>query len=73
MQAATTTTRLASVTTTGGMGNPVVALLEAVGAALLSVIAIVLPLLGLACALIIVFSAVWILRRVLANEGDIRG
>ncbi len=45
-QAATSIVRLASTATTGGIGNPVVSTMEAVGALFMSVVAIVLPVLA---------------------------
>lgn len=60
VQAGSMLTRVASTATTGGLGNPVVATGEWVGALLLTILAIVLPLLAL---LLLVVLAVWLLRR----------
>lgn len=63
VQGATTVTRLASTATTGGFGNPIVALLEAIGAAVLSLLAILLPVVGLTIALLLMFLALRIMLR----------
>ena len=52
----TTGTRGASTLTTAGFGNPIVSTAEAGGSLLLSVVAVVAPLLAL--ALVVVFLAV---------------
>ena len=56
MHGATGAARAASTLTTGGLGNPAVAAAEAGGAALLSVLAIAVPVaaLGLLAALVLV-------------------
>jgi hypothetical protein len=61
LQGATVILRLKSTAATGGLGNPVLATLELVGAVLTVVLAVVLPLLGLIAAVTLV---VWAARRV---------
>jgi hypothetical protein len=56
----TAVVRAKSAVLTGGLGNPVVSTAETAGAATLSILAIVAPLLCLAAATVIV---VWVLRR----------
>lgn len=60
VQAGSMLTRVASTATTGGLGNPVVATGEWMGSLLLTVLAILAPLLGL---LLLVAVAVWLIRR----------
>ncbi len=57
---ATAVVRAKSATLTGGLGNPVVSTAETAGAATISILAIVAPLLCLAGAIAI---AVWAVRR----------
>ena len=56
--------RPASTTTTAGVGNPVLSLLEDAGSALLTAMAFLLPILGFVLVLLL-FTAVgiWLLRR----------
>jgi Domain of unknown function (DUF4126) len=64
-QGITATARTVSSLTTGGLGNPVVATVEAGGSAILSVLAITLPLL----AVLIVFGLLFFgIRRVLGRR-----
>ncbi|MFD1613625.1 DUF4126 domain-containing protein [Gelatiniphilus marinus] len=49
------TTRLASTATTGGMGNPLLSILETVTATVMSVISIFIPVLALILAAILLF------------------
>lgn len=60
VQAGSMLTRLASTSTTGGLGNPVVASGEWLGSLLLTMLAILAPLLGI---LLLVLLAVFLLRR----------
>ncbi|NEO86342.1 MAG: DUF4126 domain-containing protein [Spirulina sp. SIO3F2] len=53
----TAVTRLATTTLTGGLANPAVGLLEALSAAVLALIAIVLPLWGITLVAIVGFMA----------------
>ncbi|MGI9544459.1 MAG: DUF4126 domain-containing protein [Cyclobacteriaceae bacterium] len=56
IKGATATTRVASSTTTGGLGNPVVATVETGGSLVLTVLAIFIPIMaGVAAVLIIVY------------------
>jgi uncharacterized membrane protein len=54
-QGATVFTRFKSTTLTGGLGNPVVALLELVGAVVTSALAIFLPIVTLVAVLLLLF------------------
>ena len=57
VQIGTSLTRVASSTTTGGLGNPLVSTGEVIGAGLISILAILLPILGIILvALIIIFA-----------------
>lgn len=62
-QAATVLLRLKSTATTGGLGNPIVATAEWVGAFGLAVIAIALPLIALTAAVVLVVVALRMARR----------
>ncbi len=53
VQGATVLARLKSSLTTGGIGNPAVAALELVGAVVTSVLAVLVPLLGLALVVLL--------------------
>ena len=55
--------RLGSTATTGGLGNPVFATVETAGATALAVIAIAVPLLGLALAVVLIARAGRLLAR----------
>ena len=55
--------RLGSTATTGGLGNPVLATFETAGATALAVIAIAVPLLGLALAVVLIVRAGRLLAR----------
>jgi hypothetical protein len=57
-QGLTATTRAVSTMTTGGLGNPVVSTAEAVGSALLSVLAVTLPVLAILAVLFLLFVGV---------------
>jgi len=57
VQGFTTITRIASTATTGGLGNPVVATIEAGGSLLMSIVAIALPVLAVIGAAAIIFIA----------------
>lgn len=59
-KAATAVIRAKSAVVTGGLANPVVSTVETAGAATVSILAIIAPLLCLACAIAI---SVWGLRR----------
>ena len=63
VQGATTLLRLKSGALTAGLANPLVALAELCGALLLALLALLLPLLGLALAVILVLSAFRMARR----------
>ncbi|MGC4027419.1 MAG: DUF4126 domain-containing protein [Steroidobacteraceae bacterium] len=65
MQGLTSLLRAKSTLTTGGLGNPVVATGEWGGALLLSLLAIVMPLLAVAVALVVVVGLYRLLRRLL--------
>lgn len=62
-KATTAVIRAKSAAVTGGLGNPVVSTVETAGAATVSILAIVAPLLCLAGAIVIVVWAVRRLRR----------
>ncbi len=53
-------TRVASTTTTAGLGNPVVATGETVGAGIMSILAFALPILAAAIAIVLVILAFYI-------------
>lgn len=56
IKGATATTRVASSTTTGGLGNPVVATVETGGSLVLSVLAIFIPIIaGVVAVLILIY------------------
>lgn len=59
LSAGTATTRVASTTTTAGLGNPLFALVETVGSVLLSLLAWLVPLM----ALVMAISLVLLMRR----------
>jgi Domain of unknown function (DUF4126) len=59
-QLATTKLRLLSTTTTAGLGNPVLATIEAIVAAILSVVAVLWPLAALILALVLL-AACWLI------------
>ncbi|MEA3507386.1 MAG: DUF4126 domain-containing protein [Synergistota bacterium] len=61
VQGVTVLTRAASSATTGGLGNPVVSTAEAGGSVLLSVLAVVLPLITLGLVILLV---VWAGRKI---------
>ena len=54
ISAGTAVTRMASTTTTAGLGNPIVATLETVGALLISLVAWFLPVVGLLLVALVV-------------------
>jgi len=58
VQGSTGITRAASTTTTGGLGNPVVSSVELGGSILLSVLAVIIPLLAGIIVLFLIFYAV---------------
>lgn len=60
-------TRAASTGTTGGLGNPIVATTETAGAGIMSVMALALPILAAAIAIILVVL-VWILGKKMWNS-----
>jgi len=62
-QAATTLLRLKSTATTGGLGNPVVATGEWIGAIALAVVAVLLPLLALAAVVSLVIFAIGLAKK----------
>jgi hypothetical protein len=61
----TSMTRVASSMNTAGLGNPLLSTAEAGGATALSILAIVLPLIGLAAVVILICSAWWPGRAIL--------
>lgn len=64
ISAVTAATRVASTTTTAGLGNPVVATFETGGAILLSVLAWFLPIAALVVVLFVVWRAIrWLGKR----------
>lgn len=64
IQGSTGITRAASSTTTGGLGNPVVSSVELGGSVLLSILAIILPLIaGIVVLLLIVFAVKTIIKK----------
>ncbi len=67
-QGVTSLLRAKSTATTGGLGNPVVATGELGGAVLLSLLALVAPVLALALVLVAVLAIVKLLRRLLARR-----
>lgn len=69
VQAGTMLARGASTAATGGLGNPLVAFLEFAGSALLTLLAILLPLLCAALALALIFFAISRMTRRLAGQG----
>lgn len=69
VQAGTMLARGASTAATGGLGNPLVAFLEFTGSALLTLLAILLPLLCAALALALIFFAISRMTRRLAGQG----
>lgn len=68
VQGTTVLTRGASTATTGGLGNPVVATLELVGAVITSVLAIVAPVAAIAVLAIILLLIVRVVRRKLRRS-----
>jgi hypothetical protein len=60
IKGSTSTTRLASTATTGGIANPVISTVETGASVIMSVVAIFLPVL----AIILVFLIFWILFRI---------
>lgn len=64
IQGATTVLRLKSGLLTGGLGNPMVALVELGGAILLILLALLVPVLGLALAAALLAAAFRVARRV---------
>lgn len=63
-------TRVASTATTGGLANPVVATGEWLGSLLLTVLAMLAPLLGI---LLLVVVAVWLIKRRQKKSGAAAG
>lgn len=63
VQSLTTVARLKSLAFTGGLGNPVLATVEWLGALVTAVIAIVLPAVALAIVAALILLARWIVRR----------
>ncbi len=68
-QGVTTLLRAKSSATTGGLGNPVLATGEFGGALLLSVLAVLVPVLALALVVIVVVIVVRAVRRMLTGPG----
>jgi len=68
-QGVTASVRGLSTVTTGGLGNPVVATVEAGGSALLSVVAIVLPVVAV-CAIVLLLT--FVSRRLLFRRAPAR-
>ncbi len=60
-QLATTKARVVSSATTGGFANPVLATVEGVSSTLLSVLAVIWPIVAFAFALIILAACLWII------------
>jgi hypothetical protein len=67
-QAATTLLRAKSTAFTGGFGNPLIATAETGGAVMISVLAVVAPILALAVALVLCWFAVRALRHLLRRR-----
>lgn len=67
---ATALLRTKSLALTGGLGNPAVATVETGGAAVVSVVALIAPLIALAMALVIGGFAVRALRKLLRKRND---
>ena len=67
-QGATTLLRGTSTLTTGGLGNPVIATLEIVGAIFMSLLAIILPYFALIAVLIFIFTTWRIILRIRRNK-----
>lgn len=57
IQGVTSITRIASTTTTGGVGNPVVSTVEAGGSIVMSILAITLPIVAAIAVVVIIFFA----------------
>lgn len=70
VQAGSMLTRVASTATTGGLGNPVVATGEWLGSLLLTVLAMLAPLLGI---LLLVLIAAWFIKRRQKKSGATAG
>lgn len=64
VQTSTSTVRLASTTTTGGLANPVVSIVETGTSILMSILAIVFPIL----AVIVVLLFLWILYKIFRKK-----
>jgi hypothetical protein len=62
-QTANVTTRAASTVTTGGTLNPFVSLLHTAGALVMSVVAVVAPIMAIAALAVVVLGVVWFWRR----------
>ena len=71
-QGATVITRAASLATTGGIGNPIVATAEGIGAIVLSVLAILLPMFAIVLLVIIVVVMIKLYRRLRSRRGAVR-
>ena len=71
-QGATVITRAASTATTGGIGNPIVATAEGIGAIVLSVFAILLPIFAIVLLVIIVVVMIKLYRRLRWRMGSVR-
>jgi hypothetical protein len=68
VQSLTTVGRLKSTAFTGGLGNPVLATAELGGAFLLSLIAVVVPLVAIVLAFLLIFGLIWASRRLIARS-----
>jgi len=72
VQGATVLTRLKSLAFTGGLGNPIVATLELMGALVVTLLALFLPLLALAFVVLLCTSAFVLGGRFLFGRGSTR-
>lgn len=68
---AKTTARVASTTTTGGLANPIVSLLEDLASALMIILAVLLPILAVVLLAVVAFYVVrFVMRRRRANRAS---
>lgn len=70
VQSLTSVTRLASLGTTGGLGNPVVSTVEAAGATFLSLLTLLVPVFA---ALLVLFLMIFAVRKLVAVVRSRRG
>jgi hypothetical protein len=63
VQIGTVATRAASTVATGGLANPIISGLQSAGSIIVSVLAVLLPVLGALFAVFVVGAAVWLISR----------